>query len=88
MVPTHFHYVDGDLSQCRDNIWIIQNSDSDLVTSCFAHILISMTRSFLLYFVLGSLAALIYLQVVVVKGLNMSKTWQTHQAPMSSAEVS
>ena len=52
------------LTQCRKNIWIVQNSDSDLVTPCFARILIGITRSLLLCFVLGSLAALIRLQVV------------------------
>ena len=42
----------------------VQNSDSDFVTSCFARILISITRNLLLCFVLGFLAALIHLQVV------------------------
>ena len=68
MVPAHFHDVDGDLSdnniwkilglskilQYMENIRIIQNSDSDLVTSCFTCILIGITRSLLLCFVLGS----------------------------------
>ena len=45
-------------------ILIVQNSDSGFVTSCFAHILIGITHSLLLCFVLGSLAALIRLQVV------------------------
>ena len=38
MVPAHLHDVDGDLLD--DNL---QNSDSDLVTSCF--ILIGITHS-------------------------------------------
>ena len=59
MVPAHFQDVDGDLSDHN-----VENSDSDLVASCFARILIGITNSLLLCFVLGSLAALIHLQVV------------------------
>ena len=38
MVPAHFHDVDGNLSDHN-----IGNSDSDLVTSCFTHIWISIS---------------------------------------------
>ena len=66
MVPVHFHDVAGNLSDHNvgKDIWIIQNSDGDLVTSCFARILIGITCSLVLCFVQGSLAALIHLQVV------------------------
>ena len=67
MVPTHFHDVAGDLSDNNvgKSFWIIQNSDSDLVTSCFARILTGITRSLILFFLSCSLAALIHLQVVL-----------------------
>ena len=78
-------------SQCRKNIWIVPNSDSDLVTSCFTCIFIGITRSLPLCFVLCSLAALINLQVVlevVVTVLNVFKTCQLTRASTRSAEVS
>ena len=40
---------------------VVQNSDNDLVTSCFTRIWIRITCSLLLCFMLGSLAALINL---------------------------
>ena len=66
MVPAHFEDVDGDLSDHSGGkiFGLSKNSDSDVVTSCFARILIGITRSLLLCFVLGSLAALIHLQAV------------------------
>ena len=55
MLPTHFDEVDGDLyDQCTKNVWIVQNSDNDLLTICLFRILISITPSLLLYFMLGS----------------------------------
>ena len=51
MLPAHFDDVDGDISG-RENYRIVQNSDSDLVTSCFIRILIGITRNLLLNFVL------------------------------------
>ena len=60
MVTAHFHDVVGDLFDHN-----VQNSDSDLVPSCFTRILIGLTRRLLLCFVLGSLAALIHLQFVL-----------------------
>ena len=53
--PPNFHDVNGDLSDHK-NCWIVQNSDNNLVTSCFTRIYIhiGITRSLILYFVLGS----------------------------------
>ena len=65
MLPAHFYDVDG--RQSDNNVgkilWNVQNSDSGLVISFFYHILIGVTRSLLLYFVLGSEGVRILLQV-------------------------
>ena len=55
LLPVHFQDIDGELSDHNvGNINIIvKNSDSDLVTSCFIRILIGITRSLRLYFMLG-----------------------------------
>ena len=55
MLPAHFHEVDGDLSDHNvgKNVWFLQNSDNDLVTSCFNRDLIGITPSLLLNFMLG-----------------------------------
>ena len=55
MLPAHFHDVEGDLSDQKygEYFWIVQNSDSDLVTTCFIPILIGITRSLCLYFALA-----------------------------------
>ena len=72
-----------------ENIWIIQNSDNDLVTSCFTRIWIGITRSLLLCFGLfTSSDTFTGCSGVVVKDLNMSKTCQTPRASKSPAEVS
>ena len=51
-----FDDVDVDLSDHNvgNFFWIVQNSDSDLVISCFIPILIGITRSWLLYFMVDS----------------------------------
>ena len=53
MLLAHFHDADGDLSdhaQCCEYVWIVQNSDNDLVKSCFNRDLIGFTPSLLLNF--------------------------------------
>ena len=71
MIPAHFHDVDGDLFENN-----VENSDIDLITSFFSHILFSVTSSLLLYF--KQLAYCYRLLGVVAEVLNISKTCQTH----------
>ena len=60
------------------NFWILQNSDIDLVTSCFIRILDQYYSWFALVFRAGLLSSFYSFKGVVVKVLNMSKTFQTY----------
>ena len=94
MVPAHFHFVDGDLFDYNvGKIFGLSNSDSDLVTSCFARILIGITRSLPFVFraeLFKSSDTFTGCSGVVVKlnVLNVSKLVSPTRASTSSTEVS
>ena len=83
ILPAHFHDVDG--RQSDNNVgkilWNVQNSDNGLVISFFYRILIGVTRSLLLYIVLGSEGVRILLQVArsCCKSLENVHNWSDEQ---------